>query len=81
MYAPYIRTKFLLHLDEGGYIPAGFTPGLFKHKTHKITFCLVVEDFVIKYEDIIDANHILSHLNKKYTAQIDQSRKNIAGLI
>ena len=38
------------HLEPYGYRPCRLTPGLWKHDTCPITFCLVVDDFGIKYE-------------------------------
>ena len=67
--------KLLLYLAEGGYVPTGRTQDLFQHKARKITFCLIIDDFGIKYEDIANANHLLSHLGKEFTATIDRARK------
>ena len=41
--------KIIKHLATGGYIPAGKTPGLFKHITRSVHFCLVVDSFGVKY--------------------------------
>ena len=37
--------KLIKHLVTGGYIPIDKTPGLFKHITHPVYFCLVIDDF------------------------------------
>jgi hypothetical protein len=45
-----VASDFLLpRLAKAGYIEAGRTPGLFKHKTNStIKFALVVDDFLVK---------------------------------
>ena len=35
------------HLEKHGYVPAGHTYGLFKHRTRNISFTLVVDDYGI----------------------------------
>jgi hypothetical protein len=37
------------HLAKNGYLQSKTTPGLYQHTTRPITFCLVVDDFGIKY--------------------------------
>jgi hypothetical protein len=37
------------HLNQYGYSPVRFTPGLWKHNMHRTTFTLAVDDFGIKY--------------------------------
>ena len=39
----------LPRLSAAGYIQAEHTPGLFKHTTNTVTFCLTVDDFGVKY--------------------------------
>ena len=36
------------HLAQYGYAPCRYMPGLWKHETRPITFCLVVDDFEVK---------------------------------
>jgi hypothetical protein len=43
------NARLLPRLAAGGYKEAGMTPGLFKHKTNSIVFCLIVNDFGVKY--------------------------------
>ena len=45
-------------LEQAGYKQAKRTPGLFKHTTNSITFCLTVDDFGVKYESKADALHL-----------------------
>ena len=61
--------KLKIHLKKGGYVPTGFAPGLFKHESRPIQFCLVVEDFGVKYINKEDANHPIFHLSNEYTFQ------------
>lgn len=58
------------HLEKGGYIPAGITPGLFKHKTRPIQFILVVDDFGVKFTSEQDLYHLITHLKKKYRVTV-----------
>ena len=53
-------------LAQAGYIRAGVTPGLFKHKTRPIQFILVVDDFGIQFQSQTDLNHLIKHLRTKY---------------
>lgn len=54
------------YLATGGHIPSGITPGLFKHRTNPISFCLVVNDFGVKYVHWQDSHNLISHLQKDY---------------
>ena len=72
--------KLVAHLIEGGYVPNPHTPGLFRHKTRPVTFCLIVDDFGIKYIHKYDAQHIMDHLRKNYKATVDWEGKVFYGL-
>eukprot|EP00978_Attheya_sp_CCMP212_P042254 scaffold254664_cov33-Attheya_sp.AAC.1 len=50
------------HLAKSGYHETPRTPGLFRHDTQPITFCLVVDDFGIKYVGQERADHLLDTL-------------------
>ena len=56
--------KLLKILREGGFEPAAHTTGLFCHKTLPVTFCLVVDDFGVKYENKSDVEYLLILLRK-----------------
>jgi hypothetical protein len=43
------NNRLVKHLATFGYSPAKHTPGLFHHATRPISFCLVVDDFGVKY--------------------------------
>ena len=71
--------KLLKHLAKGGYVPAGITPGLFKHPKNPLNFCLIVDDFGVKYTNEQDTTHLVNHLNKAYTTTVDWTGKVYAG--
>jgi hypothetical protein len=58
-------------LTKQGYIPSKFTPGLFTHKTRKIAFSLVVDDFGVKYEKKEDMDHLFKTLGDRYPNKVD----------
>ena len=70
----------LPHLLQGGYQPTPFTPGLFRHKTKPVTFCLIVDDFGIKYENEQDVRDLITHLQKKYQTTVDWTGQHFCGM-
>jgi hypothetical protein len=68
------------HLQLAGYVPAGQTPGLFKHITRPICFILVVDDFSLKFVSKDDVHHLINHLNKKYQLTTDWEGKFFCGI-
>ena len=46
------------------------TPCLFRHATRKITFCLVVDDFGIKYDEQDDLDYLVDCLSSKYHVKV-----------
>ena len=50
--------KIVKNLAPFGYHPVKRTPGLWKHKTRPIIFCLVVDDFGVKYVGRKHAEHL-----------------------
>jgi hypothetical protein len=46
-------------------------PCIFKHKSRKITFCLVVDDFGVMYHEREDAEHLLCALEELYSVKAD----------
>ena len=63
--------KLIKHLAADGYIPTGFTPGLFKHLTRPVLFCLVVDDFGAKIVGRLHGEHLINSLKKHYEVTID----------
>jgi hypothetical protein len=47
-------------LAEHGYYQSKIVHGLWKHKTKPICFCLVVDDFAIKYVNRADMDHLIN---------------------
>ena len=68
------------HLRTWGYHPCPNTPGLFKHEHRPIVFCLVVDDFGIKYVGREHAQHLLDCLQSIYTVTTDWSGTKYCGL-
>ena len=56
--------KLVPILEQAGYIQSDHIPGLFKHKTRPIAFCLVVDDFGVKYVGEEHANHLIDTLKQ-----------------
>lgn len=61
----------ILHLAAHGYHQSSFTPGLFSHITRPISFCLVVDDFGVKYVGRHNAQHLIDTLSAKYSITTD----------
>ena len=68
------------HLAPHGYKPCRHTPGLWKHETRNLQFCLIVDDFGVKYSDKADANHLIATLQKKYKISIDWEGRLFCGI-
>eukprot|EP00957_Ditylum_brightwellii_P038085 2880364-Ditylum_brightwellii.AAC.1 len=63
--------QLIKHLAKFGYSPEQHTPGLWKHKDRDITFCLVADNFGIKYTNENDLQHLIRALQQLYTITID----------
>jgi hypothetical protein len=63
--------QLLVHLAKAGYTQAANTPGLFRHESRPVTFCLVVDDFGIKYVGKEHAEHLLATLRELYNITTD----------
>jgi hypothetical protein len=61
------QDRLVAHLAKNGYIQCVNTPCLFIHQTNGVAFTLVVDDFLIKYSDRKDVNHLLTVLRELYT--------------
>eukprot|EP00978_Attheya_sp_CCMP212_P010371 scaffold25103_cov42-Attheya_sp.AAC.1 len=68
------------HPATHGYVKAPRTHGLFRHVTRPVTFCLVVDDFAIKYVGKEHADHLLACLHQQYTMTTDWDCTNYCGL-
>lgn len=67
-------------LGEHGYFQSKIVPGLWKHKTRPIIFCLVVDDFAVKYVNRADADHLINTIKKYYQMTVDEEAKKYIGL-
>eukprot|EP00957_Ditylum_brightwellii_P113512 8654929-Ditylum_brightwellii.AAC.1 len=67
--------QLVQHLAKHGYHPVQHTPGLWRHETRNITFCLIVDDFGIKYTQWKDVEHLVSDLCKLYVITINWEGK------
>jgi hypothetical protein len=63
--------QLVRHLSTYGYSPCPHAPGMWSHTTRNITFCLVVDDFSIKYTNKIDAMRQLTALQHLYVVTAD----------
>jgi hypothetical protein len=68
------------HLKNSGYVAAQHTPGLFRHVTRPISFCLVVDDFLVKFIDKINAEHLVTTLKSLYEITTDWNCSQYCGL-
>ncbi|KAL7479396.1 hypothetical protein ACHAW6_005128 [Cyclotella cf. meneghiniana] len=67
-------------LDAHGYYQCQFTPGLWCHKWHPVTFSLVVDDFGIKTVGLIHAKHLKEALQQYYTVYVDWTGQLFCGI-
>ena len=72
--------KLLTHLEKGGYYPTLHTPRLFRHCTNDTTFCLIVDDFEVKYTSKQNAQHLIDHLNSQYKTTVDWEGRVFCGM-
>jgi hypothetical protein len=63
--------KLVAHLAPHGYHPCRRTPGLWRHDTRPVTFCLVVDDFGVKYVGKQHVDHLLHALQLQYKITSD----------
>jgi hypothetical protein len=67
-------------LAEYGYYQSKIINGLWKHKTRPICFCLVVDNFTMKYVNQEDANHLINAIGKYYLMTVDEEATKYIGL-
>ena len=58
-------------LPPSGYYPYKHTAGLWLHKTRKIEFTLVVDEFLVKYVGTKNAHHLHNALLRSYEITTD----------
>ena len=67
-------------LAKHGYTQCPNTPCLFRHTTRNIYFTLVVDDFLIKYTDKADVDHLCAALSDKWDFAVDWSASTYLGM-
>jgi len=67
-------------LDHAGYKQSRHTPGLFKHTHRPVAFCLVVDDFGIKYSGQNHVDHLLNTLRQHYKITCDWQGEQFCGM-
>jgi Reverse transcriptase (RNA-dependent DNA polymerase) len=72
--------ELVKHLQLHGYHQCRRTPGLFTHETRKIQFCLVVDDFGVKYEGKENAQHLIDTLSTNYEITVDWTGDTYLGM-
>ena len=58
--------QLICFLGSYGSSPVPHTPGLWRHQWRPITFCLVVDDFGVKYIGKEHADHLIQCLRNHY---------------
>ena len=73
--------KLIPILNAAGFHQSDQTPGLFKHETRPLAFCLCVDDFLVKYVGKEHADYFLTTLRKAdYKITVDWEAKAYCGL-
>ena len=67
-------------LAAAGYHQCPNTPCLFRHETRNIYFTLVVDDFLIKYTDKADVEHLCEALRGTWDFEMDWSASSYLGM-
>ena len=75
------KTQLIHFLSKYGYFPVTHTPGLWHHQWRPIAFCLVVDDFGVKYVGREHADHLIQCLRNHYKEiDIDWTGKRFCGI-
>jgi hypothetical protein len=76
-----LANQLLEHrLAAKGYYQCQHTPGLWCHVWRTITFCLVVDNFGIKFTDRADFEHLKSALKEYYSIAVNYTGSLICGI-
>ena len=67
-------------LEKHGFRQCANTPCLFRHLTRPITFCLVVDDFGVKYKNKEDVNYLITILENLYQLDISWDNTKYLGI-
>ena len=75
------KQQHIHFLGSYGYSPVPHTPRLWRHQWRPITFCLVVDDFGVKYIGKEHADHLIQCLCNHYKEiKIDWAGKRFCGI-
>ena len=74
------HTKLKERISPFGYKPCKYTPGLWEHESRVTKFCLVVDNFGIKYTSDDDLQYLLSDPREKYTILVDMEGEIFCGI-
>ena len=66
-------------LAKHGYLQTG-TTCLFRHVTNGVAFALVVDDFAVKFKDLVSADHLIACLELFYKLTIKRNATKYLGL-
>ncbi len=67
-------------LTEYCYHQSKIINGFWKHKTRPICFCLIVDDFAVKFVNQEDTDHLINAIKKYYPITVDKDVKIYIGL-
>ena len=65
------QDRIVQHLATNEYIQCANTPCLFVHKTNRVAFTLVVDDFHSKFKECQSADHLLNGFRELYKITTD----------
>ena len=67
-------------LATAGYHECRHNKMVFRHETRDVTFTLVVDDFLVKYSERADAEHLIETLETVYKMKTDWEAKKYLGI-
>ena len=67
-------------LAKAGYHECRHNKMVFRHETRNVTFTLVVDDFLVKYSERADAEHLIKTLEEVYVMKTDWEAKKYLGI-
>ena len=68
------------HLETAGYRKAELVEGYFYHETRDIDFTLVVDDFLIRYTNDNDLEHLRECIGQNYKFKVDLNATQYVGI-
>ena len=77
----YLANQDLIkNLATFGYHPVKRAPGLWKHKTRRTTFTLIVNGFGVQYFSKEDADHLIISIAANYPVKADWTGSKYIGI-